>query len=126
MLDGMPSDPLQLPDDFGHRVRAARGYARGISQKELASRIGMSEGYVKGIEKGEKGLKDPEQRGLLALLPSATGLPQAFFLGEPPGLDRQLAAIEDRLEALPVETAARVLEAIRRRGEGLGPDEAAQ
>lgn len=65
------------PEEFGKRVRAARGYA-DMNRPTLATAIGMSEGYMRNVEAG-KNIKAPEMVGLITKISQATGLPSAFF-----------------------------------------------
>lgn len=117
---------MNLPHDFGHRIRAGRAYKNDMTRAELGRQLGVSPGYIKGLEGG----KQPDAlkaHALISRLPEITGLQEAFFLGHATnGVADELAAIRDLVEALRVETAARALEVMRRLDEGLGPHEASQ
>ena len=43
----------KVEHQFGRRVRELR-LARGLSQEELASRVGIHRTYVGGVERGER------------------------------------------------------------------------
>lgn len=107
-----------LPDDFGLRVRAARGYMRGISQANFGLALGMGRSYIKELEKGGKDLKDVHARGLVAKMAEISGLPESFFLGqdarEPTPVEAHLSEIEDQIRQLSAQTVARVAEVLRR------------
>jgi len=49
---------------FGRRVKAARA-AKGLTQKELGDRVGLSPSYIGRIERGER-LKIVERLHLIA------------------------------------------------------------
>lgn len=60
--------------ELAKRVRAARGYA-GISQRELAARLGVDDKTVKRTEAGQRDPKPPELNAIAEIC----GLPRAFF-----------------------------------------------
>lgn len=100
-----------LPDDFGARVRAARGYA-AMSRLEFAKKLDTEdagEGTIKSWE------NDPSKRPrplaeaeLVHRLAEVSGLPEAFFTADlaglfenvPASLDARLSAIQEKLESL--------------------------
>lgn len=112
---------MTVPNDFGHRIRAARAYKNDMTRDDLGRRLGVSPGYIKGLEGGKKpdALK---AYALVARLPEITGLPEAFFLGQAAnGVADELAAIRDLLLALRAETAARDAEAMQLLDDRLPP-----
>lgn len=117
---------MELPHDFGDRVRAARAYKDDMTRADLARALKVSPGYIKGLEGGKRpdALK---AQALVTRLPEITDLPEDFFLGRASnGVAAELAAIRIELETLRVESARNALEVIQRLDEGLGPSEAAQ
>lgn len=110
----MPQTPdnLQLPPDFGARVRAARRYVK-LSQQNLADALGMGLTYVKNVE-NSKGLKDIEKRGLLERLVELTGMPEPFFTADERPLLQRVSELEEEVRLLRAETAARDAEVLRR------------
>lgn len=79
------------------RIRAARAYA-GLSQPELAQRLGVSQDTLKRIELGQKGMQGYELDGFIRAVAEHTGLPTEFFT-EP----------FDRLLRPPTDPIARAL-----------------
>lgn len=110
---------MEIPKDFGARVRAARAY-KNMTREELGTELGVSAGFLKGVEGGNR--PDPiKARGLVERLPEVTDLPEQFFLGRVGnGTAEELAALRDLVETLRVETAAHALEVMQRLDEGFG------
>jgi transcriptional regulator with XRE-family HTH domain len=59
----------------GPRIKAARGYAGGISTAELATRLGVSDSTVKRWEKGDPSLTP----GYRLAIASVCGVPPKFI-----------------------------------------------
>lgn len=59
----------------GPRIKAARGYAGGISTAELATRLGVSDSTVKRWEKGDPSLT----AGYRLAIASICGVPASFM-----------------------------------------------
>lgn len=59
----------------GPRIKAARGYAGGISTAELATRLGVSDSTVKRWEKGDPSLT----AGYRLAIASVCGVPAQFM-----------------------------------------------
>lgn len=89
----------RLPVDFGARVRAARGYI-GVSQADFGSLFGMSGGYIKNLERGDKSIREIEGLGLIVRMADVTGLPQSFFLDDDAPGDSRLTEILELLRRL--------------------------
>lgn len=102
---------IDLPPDFGERVRAARNYLH-VSQADFAEKLRMSVGYVKAIEKN-KGLRELEKRGLLDSLVEITGLPETFFTGDERPLLKRVTELEEAVRLLRAETALRDAEVLK-------------
>lgn len=83
---------LLVAEEHSNRIKAARGYAGGISAKELAKRVGVSESTVKRWEGGDDNLSAPHR----AAIAKACEVPE-WFLEE--GFPDELRTSE-RLEAL--------------------------
>jgi transcriptional regulator with XRE-family HTH domain len=117
-------DQLAIAPDFGARVRAARGYLN-LSQADFGKVIAMSEGYVKGVERGD-GKADIAIRGLIERMVELTGFPESFFLAsDRPAIERirdveaQLSQLDEQVRLMRVETAARDAEVLQRLSEAL-------
>lgn len=61
----------KLLSEFGRRVRVARK-ARGWTQEDLASEVGVDRTYIGGVERGERNI------GLLNINGIAVALDEAF------------------------------------------------
>jgi len=68
-----------LQREFGHRLRQLRE-AKGLSQEELAFKVGVHRTYLGGIERGER---NPSLKNIAAIA-NALGVPLAelFVFGE--------------------------------------------
>jgi Zn-dependent peptidase ImmA (M78 family)/DNA-binding XRE family transcriptional regulator len=112
----MPANPV-LPLDpplLGARIRTARE-SGGMTQQEVAERLGLSRTTVVAIEKGERRLKPGELVAIAALL----GRNVSDFLqkaGLADGFESQLRASHSRLETQDAELAS-ALEEFQRRCE---------
>ena len=78
-------------DSTGSRIREARK-ARGLEQKDLAERMGISAAFLSRIERGERGCSLDLLRRASAVL----GCPLAELAEETPRPERQ--ALEDLLD----------------------------
>lgn len=99
--------------DLGNRIRAARGYAGGMSQEDLATQLNMSLGWLKTVESG-RGVKDIEAIGLIERLADICHLPRDWFTAdwsqldptyEPPAdalrhLESTVGGVSDRLDGV--------------------------
>ena len=69
-----------IRDDFGKRVRELR-QARGLSQEELAFRVGVHRTYLGGIERGER---NPALKNIAAIAKAlGVDLPELFRFNGP-------------------------------------------
>jgi transcriptional regulator with XRE-family HTH domain len=57
----------------------ARAYANDMSRDDLAARLGISEGTLRKIEAGTRGVGPLELPGYVQGLSAATGVPEDFF-----------------------------------------------
>jgi transcriptional regulator with XRE-family HTH domain len=90
---------IQYAPQFGVWLRAERK-KRGISQKELAARIGTSQGRISAIEKGKPGTS-AEMVGNLA---DGLGVPDIFAYiaaGYVQDLSMEAAELALQIQALP-------------------------
>jgi transcriptional regulator with XRE-family HTH domain len=89
--------------EFESRLRAARGYA-GLTQEQLATRMGVGLSTVKRWETRARDRDAYEERSLAERVGDATGVPVAFFFAPLQRLeasdDTQLARIERRLDEI--------------------------
>jgi transcriptional regulator with XRE-family HTH domain len=89
--------------EFESRLRAARGYA-GLTQEQLAARMGVGLSTVKRWETRARDRDAYEERSLAERVGDATGVPVAFFFAPLQRLeasdDTQLARIERRLDEI--------------------------
>lgn len=85
--------------DLGNRIRAARGYAGGMSQDDLAIQINMSLGWLKTVESG-RGVKDIEALGLIDRVSTVCGIPREWFTADWSQLDPGYVPPEDEIAAL--------------------------
>jgi transcriptional regulator with XRE-family HTH domain len=118
----MGNEPVPEPPgrdhDFGDRVRAARGYAGGMSQSALAERIRelfpgapISARTIKRVERGDKSPRGP-QSVWVEIIARATGVPEWFleygWAGAPGNTDLrseqarmiEMGVLQERLTAL--------------------------
>ncbi len=65
------AEERKLLREFGRRVRVAR-LARGWTQEDLASEVGVDRTYIGGVERGERNI------GLLNINGIAVALDEAF------------------------------------------------
>jgi transcriptional regulator with XRE-family HTH domain len=111
----MPQDDLPpLPDDFGKRIRAAAAYA-GVGLEKFATRLnvaGASYSTLREYVEKEKRPPPLARAELVRRLSEASGLSEAFFLGDAEPGGSQLSEVAEELKAFRSETAARV-EAVR-------------
>lgn len=70
-----------MDGEIPKRLRAARGYA-GLSQPEMAAKLGLSEPTYKKIELGTRSIKKMEMDGLVRLAAHETNLPVEFFTAD--------------------------------------------
>ncbi len=80
--------------NLGQALRRLR-HARGLSQRELARRTGVSNGTISLIEKGET---DPSVSLLKKILDGLSMSMAEFFAGDPPPPRRYFFAREDLVE----------------------------
>jgi transcriptional regulator with XRE-family HTH domain len=91
--------------DLGNRIRAARAYAGGMSQDELATQLNMSLGWLKTVESG-RGVKDIEALGLIERVSDISRIPKAWFTADWSQLDPGYEPPADQLEHLDVTVAS--------------------
>lgn len=106
--------------DLGNRIRAARGYAGGMSQEELATQLNMSLGWLKTVESG-RGVKEIEALGVIERVSGICHIPKAWFTADWSQLDPGYEPPEDHLQRLEstVDSLAARLEQLAQAGEAL-------
>lgn len=103
---------LEQPE-IGRRIRAARGYADGMSQPDLAGLLQMSEGYLRQVENGKQ-LKPVEAAGLIERVSEICGVPVSFFTADFGRLDNEVDDASFKELEAAVERATRDLRDARR------------
>jgi ribosome-binding protein aMBF1 (putative translation factor) len=68
-------------DDFGQRVRAARGYTN-ISRETLSETVEFSPGQLERLEEGLDQPSDSQRPRIIKELAGAMNLHESFFTGD--------------------------------------------
>lgn len=115
---------LDLPSDFGARVRAARAYKDDLSRQNFAGLMntdGASASTIKNWEEHGKLPPSLSRPTLVQRLAEVSGLPESFFWGDPPAEAdaERLSQIEDDLRALRAQVTIGAAEALQRIEEGV-------
>lgn len=129
---------LELPPDFGARIRAAAAFAN-LSLEDFACRLnvaGASYSTLRKYVEQEKRPRPLARAELVRRLAEASGLPESFFLAAEANangsadladrvsrLEGQLRLARDEAKARATTAEARVLEVIRLLDERLPPSE---
>src|SRR5687768_5432809 len=77
---------------FGQRIRAARERV-GITQEELAVRVGRAQNLISRYERGQQGMHISE----LPILAEALGVPIGYFFGESSSSEEILVVLQQLL-----------------------------
>lgn len=107
-------EPLDLPADFGARLRAARAYKDDLSRDDFATRLATSGASASTLKNWEEYGKFPailSRPTLVQRLAEVSGLPELFFWGRdhPTPIEERLTAIEQTLQRIQESQAAEVV-----------------
>jgi len=67
------------PEELGRRMRAARGYAGGTSQRAFAQELGIGESSLKRLESGAEGPAEVKLEAIVTRAAALSRLPRRFF-----------------------------------------------